>query len=159
MRSGLTAALAVVLVAAASGCAGMSSGNGHSTTAPKTLSRARFVYLANRACAREHQREKGIAKPTSPTAFVKGLQHAIKSLEREIVALRALNPPSADAALYGRVLSGLDAQDLDATNLISAYEKNQLGHAKAFARRLDKLNRRLRSLNRKLGLRACVKDS
>lgn len=137
----------------------MSSGHGKSPPAPKTLSRARFVYLADRACAREHRREKGIPKPTSPTAFVKSLQRAIKSLEREIVALRALNPPNADAALYGRVLSGLHAQDLDATNLISAYEENQLGHAKALARRLDKLNTRLRPLNRKLGLRACAKDS
>lgn len=77
---------------------------------------------------------------------MKSLQRAIKSLEREIVVLRALTPPTADAALYGQ-LNALDAEDVDATHL-SAYEVNQLDHAKAFARRVDKLNTRLRSLNR-----------
>lgn len=159
MRSVRAAALAMVVVAVATGCTTLSSGKSQSTTVPQALSRARFAYLADRACAREHQREKGIPKPTSPTTLVTSLQRAIKSLEREIVALRALRPPSADAALYGRVLSGLDAQDLDATKLISAYQEHQLGHAKAFARRIDRLNKHLRYLNRKLHLRACVKDS
>lgn len=159
MRSVLGAALAGFVVATATGCAGWSNGKSQSAPAPKTLSRARFVYLADRACAREHRREKGIPKPTSPTTLVKSLQRAIKSLEGEIVALRALRPPDADAALFGRVLSALDAQDLDATNLISAYEENQVGRAKAFARRLDKLDKRLRTLDRRLGLRACGRDA
>ena len=62
--------------------------------------------------------------------------------------MRALTPPTADAVLYGQVLTALDAENVDATHLISAYEVNQLGPAKAFARRVDKLNTRLRSLNR-----------
>lgn len=136
----------------------MGGSNSKTTSAP-TLSRSQFVRVADRACQRDHEANKAIAKPTSLAALVRDLQRAIPSLEHEIVSLRRLDPPHEDAALFARVLNDLDAQDIAGTHLVAAIQAGQEGPSKRLARQIDALDKHLRSLDRRLGLRACVRDA
>jgi hypothetical protein len=156
VRSVLGAAVAGVFVAVAAGCAGMGGANTKSA-GPPPMSRAEFARGADRACARDHRAEKRIPNPTNYAALVHGLQRAIPVVEHEIFTLRGLAPPRSDAALFARVLRDLDAQDLAAHRLVDALQAHQVGRARALARQLDALGRRVRRLDRKLGLPACVK--
>jgi hypothetical protein len=131
-------------------------GTKHQSASARTLSRARFVHAADRACARDYRANKAIPKATNLTTLVNGLQRAIPALEREIVSLRELAPPPRDAGSFARVLSDLDAQDLAATRLVDALESRQVRRSKTLGRRIDTLDKRLRSLYKMLGLAACV---
>src|SRR5215471_1390660 len=119
MRSAANAALAGLLVVAGAGCAGM-GGTRHQSASVRTLSPARFVHAADRACARGYRANKAIPRATNLTTLVSGLQRAIPALEREIVSLRQLAPPPRDSGSFARVLSDLDAQDVAATRLVDA---------------------------------------
>jgi hypothetical protein len=79
-------------------------GNGHQQSTVPRLSRAQFVRAADRICTRDHQAEKAIPNPTNMKTLLSGLRRAIPVVEREIAALRALEPPRQDTALFGRVL-------------------------------------------------------
>ena len=136
----------------------MGSAKGQSTAA-STLSRAQFVRAADRACAREYKADKAIPKPTNVTSLVNGLQRALPLFEHEILSLRQLEPPDQDAAAFAKVLNALDAEDLAATHLVDALEAGQARRSKMLGRQIDALNRRLRSLDKKLGLPACVKNA
>ena len=148
----VAAGLTAVLVA---GCAGM--GGGNESAPPPALSHADFVRAADRACERNRRAEKAIPNPTDLASLIHGLQRAVPVLEHEIVTLRSLHPPSRDAAAFGRVLKDLDAQDLAGTQLIDSLSAHQVRRSKALGRRLDTLGKQLRRLDRRLGLRACVK--
>jgi len=145
--------LALVLT---TGCAGIS---GKKKTPPaKTLSHGRFVYLANRACARANGRAKRIKNPTSFETFVAGLRKAIPVFESEIVDFRALAPPPSDAASFRRLLATLDAEDLAGHGLLDAVEARQVRRGKTLARRVDVLSKRFNKRATKLGLRICTRS-
>jgi hypothetical protein len=156
MRSVLvSAAVAVLFGAIAAGCAGI-GGSNNKNAGKKPMSRAEFARAANNACARAHRAEKS-KNPTNYATFLHYLRRAIPALEHEIIALRGLTPPRNDATLFAHALANLDAQDVAAHRLGDALEAHQIGRAKGQGRQLDRLARRLRRLDRRLGLPACVK--
>lgn len=158
MRSVLAAALATALAATAAGCAGMSSGK--TTTPPvKTLSRAQFARAANRACVRENRADKAIPKATNPEEAVKVIERAIPPLERTILVLHKLVPPSSDAASFARVLNALDAEDSAAHHLVESLHAGNIRHARRIIKQLSPLGKRIRRLDKRLRLAACVKDN
>ena len=132
-------------------------GTKHQSASAGTLSPAQFVHAADRACARDYRANKAIPKATNLPTLVHGLQRAIPALEREIVSLRQLAPPPRDSGSFARVLSDLDAQDVAATHLVDALEAGQVRRSKTLGRRIETLDKRLRSLYETLGLAACVK--
>lgn len=145
---GLALACAAVLVA---GCG--------STSRPpaKTLSHGRFVYLADRVCARAHRQGAALGKPTNLNTFIRGLRKAIPLLESEIADLRALTPPSRDAAPFQSMLANLDKEDVVGHDFLDSLEAHQMQRARSLARRIDRLDKRLRAQTRKLGLPTCAK--
>jgi hypothetical protein len=126
--------------------------------APKTLSHGRFVYLADRACARDIRRARALKHPTSAAMVSRELHFAIRSGEHLIFVLRGLAPPPSEAADFRRLLAAENGEDLVATHLAEAFDGGQVQRVRTLVRKLRILGRRVHSRSAKLGLHACAKD-
>jgi hypothetical protein len=125
---------------------------------PKTLSHGRFVYLANRACARDLRATKNFPRPTSHAMYDRELTKATKSGEHLLFVLRGLNPPASEAKAFRRMLAALNLEDLLAHHVLEAGDLGQRERVKTIFKRGRITDRRFRSRAARLGLDICAKD-
>jgi hypothetical protein len=124
-----------------------------------TLSHGRFVYLANRACARNERRQKRISRrhAKSAVALDKELHTSLNTGERLLFILRGLTPPPADTADFRRLLATANDEVLVETHLLQAFEEGQARVVRTRLKRLRALDRRFDARSAKLGLTICAK--
>jgi hypothetical protein len=130
---------------------------------PTPLSRAQFVRAANRLCFRNNRQGKALfKKPKTLIMLAREVRLAVPLLDREIAALRALIPPSRDAATYRRLLNDLGPEQREAHIMLHEFETRQWLRGAAAARQLDRLGKQLNRRDdpalKKLGLTVCAKD-
>lgn len=125
----------------------------------QTLTHGRFVYLANRACARNERRQKQIGrkKPKSAPAVSRQLQVSLNAIGHLIFVLRGLVPPPAAAVDFRRLMATANDEELVATHLLEAFNEGQVEGVKARVRRFRALDRRFDARAAKLGLSVCAK--
>jgi hypothetical protein len=133
------------------------------TSAPRTLSRAQFVRAANRICLRSDRQGKAVfRKPKSLHMLTREFRVAVPLLDREVATLRALMPPSRDAATWRRLLNDLGPEQRQMHVIRHAFETRQWVRGVAAARQLVRLgklvDRRDDPILRKLGLTVCARD-
>jgi hypothetical protein len=154
-RALLGAVLAVLVLA---GCDVMGSSKSTGPP-PKTLSRARFVRAANRACARAERLTRKMKHSTNFSVIeAEERKIFIPAQERLLVTLRGLNPPPRDAAGFQRWLGTFDQLDVAIHRLLDAFDARQVRQVTRLAHRLEVLGRRFDSQAARLGLRTCAKD-
>ncbi len=126
--------------------------------AAKTLTHGRLVYLADRTCARTDRRVARHKQPKGYESFLTFLQHVVMpEYDRQLFELRALAPPPSDVVAYRRMLATFNEEDLVIDNFFQAADQLQLRRAKSLARRLDRLDKRLKGRAARVGLKTCAK--
>jgi hypothetical protein len=126
---------------------------------PKTLSQAKFVRAADRACARAERATKNLKKSPNLAVVEKEFRNVfIPAQEHMVVVLRRLQPPAADAARFQDWLTTFDQLDLAIHNLLAAFDARQARRAKALGKHLDVLGNRFDRQAKKLGLPVCAED-
>jgi hypothetical protein len=150
----LAPVLAVFLVA---GCGGVLTSAKLKPKA-RTLTHARFVYLANRACASDIRITRNFKTPRSHEMYDRELRAETRSAEHLIFVLRGLAPPAADAAALRHMLAPLNLEDLIAHHLLDAGDQGQVERVNTLFKRGRIADRRFESRAKKLGLHVCAKD-
>jgi hypothetical protein len=126
--------------------------------APETLSQGRFVYLADRACARAERGLKGHRNPRSYDEALRDLQKLlIPAYERLLFDLHGLAPPPSEAVAYRRLLATLNNEDLVIHHTVDALGQLQRQRVKTGLRRLGVLDRRVAVRAKRVGLKTCGK--
>jgi hypothetical protein len=125
---------------------------------PETLTHGRFVYLADRACARDIRNAKGFKRPTSHAMYDRELKAATRSGEHLLFSLRGLAPPPADAKEFRRMLASLNLEDLLQHHVLEAGDQGEIERVKTLYRRGAATDRRFKARAENLGLHDCAKD-
>jgi hypothetical protein len=125
---------------------------------PQTLSQGRFVYLADRACARAERGLKGHRNPRSYDEALRDLQKLlIPAYERLLFDLHGLAPPPSEAVAYRRLLATLNNEDLVIHHTVDALDQIQRQRVRTGLRRLRVLDRRVAVRAKRVGLKTCGK--
>ena len=151
-RCALLLLAAVVL----SGCAVLSKQE--LKPVPKTLTHGRFVYLADRACARDIRRSKRALKqkPKNQVQYDRKLNEVLKGYEQALFDLRSLAPPPSAAEEFRHLLAAFNYQDLLGHNLLQAGDLGQARKVKALIKKLEVNDINLKSRALELGLKTCA---
>jgi hypothetical protein len=130
------------------------------TASPTPLSHAQFVRAANAICRRSSRKGKAIfkKKAKSLTMIARQVRIAVPLFDSEAAALRALAPPSRDAAAWRRLLKHLGQDERQFHAIRHAFETRQWIRGAAIARQLDVTGKRDDPALKKLGLTVCAKD-
>lgn len=126
--------------------------------AAKTLTHGRFVYLAERICARDLRHDKALTKPTNPQQFQRQFSAVIRSYEQTLFDLRGLAPPASEAKSFRHLLARFNLQDLLGNNLLGASELGDVRTFRSILRKLDRNDAILKARALALGLPTCAKE-
>jgi hypothetical protein len=124
---------------------------------PTALTHAQFVRAGNAVCDRYYRDDPTIFRnPKTVKALTRDMQIALPFVDSEDAGLRALVPPSSDAATYRRLLAGLGRVEDAVHAMLQAFQTaGGVREGVLIARATARMDSHLNRLANKLGLNIC----